>query len=40
MLVSGAWYSKPEVSYYQNLVQMAKDKPNQYKEEIDKDVKR
>jgi hypothetical protein len=40
MLVSGAWYSKPDRSYYIDLVQSSTGKPNPYKEEIEKDVRR
>ena len=40
MLMSGAWYSKPEPSYYSNLFKSCEGKPNPYQEEIEKDVRR
>lgn len=40
MLMSGAWYSKPEPMYYSTLVAGCVGKPNPYEEEIEKDVRR
>jgi GRAM domain len=40
MLVSGAWYSKPAVGYYQGLLNSNKHKKNPFEEEIEKDVRR
>jgi hypothetical protein len=40
MLVSGAWYSKPQTGYYENLLSENKLKKNPFAEEIEKDVRR
>ena len=40
MLVSGAWYSKPESGYYEKLLTDNLNRPNPFAEEIEKDVHR
>lgn len=40
MLMSGAWYSKPEPMYYSKLVASCIGRQNPYAEEIEKDVRR
>ena len=40
MLVSGAWFSKPDRSYYLNLVKIGLESRNAYTDEIEKDVRR
>ncbi|KAH6573779.1 hypothetical protein BASA61_005347 [Batrachochytrium salamandrivorans] len=40
MLVSGAWYSKPESTYYQQLLSGNQHRVNPFAEEIEKDVHR
>ncbi|KAL2911819.1 hypothetical protein HK105_208669 [Polyrhizophydium stewartii] len=40
MLVSGAWYSKPESGYYQQLIADNQHRVSPFAEEIEKDVRR